>query len=93
MKFLMLATLGLGLASAAPSALQHQEKEERSLDKRLGPFGLAVLGGVAAAVTGKVIEAFQGSSKRSEQTWDSVSASCSKLVLQIALADTCNSAS
>ncbi|KAF2164239.1 hypothetical protein M409DRAFT_56926 [Zasmidium cellare ATCC 36951] len=68
MKFGLIAALGLGLASAAPAAL-HQE--ERSLDKRLGPFGLAVVGGVAAAVMGKVIEGFQ-KSKRSAQTWDDV---------------------
>ncbi|KAK4498676.1 hypothetical protein PRZ48_009186 [Zasmidium cellare] len=69
MKFGLIAALGLGLASAAPSAL-HQEKEERSLDKRLGPFALAVVGGVAGAIVSKIIEQFQG--KRSVQTWDSV---------------------
>lgn len=73
MRFALLATLTLGLrlASATPAAL-HQE-EERSLDTRLGPFGLAILGGVAAAVTGEVIEAFQ--TKRAVQTWDDITAS------------------
>lgn len=68
MKFALVATLGLGLASAAPSALP-QGKQEASLAKRQGPLGLAVIGGVASAVASTVLKKFTGGSKRGTQVW------------------------
>lgn len=62
-----------GLVAAAPSQ-QVQARDEKAIERRLGPFGLAVAGGVVSGVIGaaakKFLDAF--GKKRAVQTFQEV---------------------
>ncbi|KAK4506155.1 hypothetical protein PRZ48_004120 [Zasmidium cellare] len=69
MKVAFATALLAGLAAAAPS--QMQARDEKAVEKRLGPFGLAVVGGIVSGIVGAAAKKFLdgGSSKRAIQTF------------------------
>ncbi|KAF2161169.1 hypothetical protein M409DRAFT_59426 [Zasmidium cellare ATCC 36951] len=69
MKVAFATALLAGLAVAAPS--QMQARDEKAVEKRLGPFGLAVAGGIVSGIVGATAKKFLdgGSKKRSAQTF------------------------
>lgn len=71
MKVAFATALLAGLAVAAPS--QMQARDEKAVEKRLGPFGLAVAGGIVSGIVGAAAKKFlDGGKKRSAQTFQEV---------------------